>query len=346
MEYRLLGNSGLRVSALSFGTGTFGGGEDEAFRALGGNDVKEATRVVDVCLEAGINLFDTADAYSKGLSEQILGKALGDRRDQVLIASKAFFRMGPGENDIGGSRHHLITACEASLRRLGTEYIDLYQVHCFDALTPLEETLSALDQLVRDGKIRYIGCSNYSGWQLMKALGISEKQGLQKYVSHQAFYSLVGRDYEWDLMPLALDQNIGTIAWSPLGWGRLTGKIRRAQPLPEVSRLHKTREMGPPIPDERVYAAVEAIDEIASETGKTVPQIALNWLLSRPTIASVIVGARNEEQLRQNIGAIDWKLTSAQIAKLDTASGTPPAYPTWFHRGPGAERNPAPIPGS
>ena len=343
MEYRQLGNSGLRVSALSFGTGTFGGRDNEVFRSLGANDLAEATRVVDVCVEGGINLFDTADAYSEGQSEEILGKALKGRRDRVLIATKAFFRMGPGENDIGGSRHHLIGACEASLRRLGADYIDLYQVHCFDGLTPVEETLSALDQLVTSGKVRYIGCSNYSGWQLMKAIGISTQHGWSKYVSHQAFPSLAGRDYEWDLMPFAIDQSIGTIVWSPLGWGRLTGKVRRSQPLPEVSRLHKTREMGPLIPDERVYAIVEAIDEIAAETGKSVPQIALNWLLHRPTVASVIVGARNEDQLRQNLDSVGWKLTAEQIAKLDAASATPPAYPAWFQRTHGAERNPAVV---
>jgi aryl-alcohol dehydrogenase-like predicted oxidoreductase len=343
MEYRQLGRSGLQVSVLSFGTGTFGGGENEIFQAFGANDLAEATRVVDVCLEAGINLFDTADGYSQGQSETLLGQALGNRRDQVLIATKAYFRMGPNPNQIGGSRHHLINACEASLRRLGTDYIDLYQVHCFDALTPLEETISALDQLVRSGKVRYIGCSNYLGWQLMKALSISERNGLTKYVSHQAFYSLLGRDYEWELLSLAIDQNIATIPWSPLGWGRLTGKIRRNQPLPEVSRLHKTREIGPPIPDERVYDIVEAIDEIARETGKTVPQIALKWLLHRPTVASVIVGARNEEQLRQNLGATGWNLTPEQMAKLDQASEVPPSYPFWFHRRAGADRNPWPF---
>jgi aryl-alcohol dehydrogenase-like predicted oxidoreductase len=343
MEYRQLGHSGLQVSVLSFGTGTFGGGENEMFRAIGGNDLAEATRIVDVCLEAGINLFDTADAYSDGLSEKVLGQALGSRRDQVLIATKGFFRMGPNPNQIGGSRHHLVNACEASLRRLGTDYIDLYQVHCFDALTPLEETLSTLDQLVRSGKVRYIGCSNYLGWQLMKALSISDRNGWAKYVSHQAFYSLVGRDYEWELMSLAIDQNIATIPWSPLGWGRLTGKIRRGQPLPEVSRLHKTRDVGPPIPDDHVYNIVDAIDSVAKETDKTVPQIALNWLLQRPTVASVIIGARNEEQLRQNLDASDWKLTPEQVDQLEQASQLPPSYPAWFHRRGGAERNPWPF---
>ena len=343
MEYRQLGSSGLRVSALSFGTGTFGGGDNEVFREFGANELSEAARIVDVCIDAGINLFDTADAYSNGQSEQILGKALGARRDQVLIATKAYFRMGPGENDLGGSREHLIKACDESLSRLGTDYIDLYQLHCFDSLTPLDETLSALNQLVEQGKVRYIGCSNYAGWQLMKAIGISERHGWAKFVSHQAFYSLAGRDYEWDLMPFAIDQKIGTIVWSPLGWGRLTGKIRRNQPLPEVSRLHKTREMGPPVPDERVYAIVEAIDAISAQTGKSVPQIALNWLLQRPTVASIIVGARNEQQLRQNLESIGWQLTREQMAALDVASATPIAYPAWFQWTHGGDRNRAPI---
>jgi aryl-alcohol dehydrogenase-like predicted oxidoreductase len=309
MEYRQLGNSGLRVSALSFGTGTFGGSDVELFRELGANELSEATRIVDVCIEAGINLFDTADAYSNGQSEQVLGKALGARRSQVLIATKAYFRMGPGENDLGGSREHLIKACEDSLRRLGTDYIDLYQLHCFDSFTPLDETLSALNKLVEEGKVRYIRCSNYAGWQLMKAI----------------------------------DQKIGTIVWSPLGWGRLTGKVRRNQPLPEVSRLHKTREIGPPVPDERVYSIVEAIDAIAAENGKKVPQIALNWLLHRPTVSSIIVGARNEEQLRQNLESVGWQLTSEQIAKLDAASATPVAYPAWFQWTHGGDRNQSPI---
>jgi aryl-alcohol dehydrogenase-like predicted oxidoreductase len=237
----------------------------------------------------------------------------------------------------------LIKACEDSLRRLGTDYIDLYQLHCFDSFTPLHETLSALNKLVEQGKVRYIGCSNYAGWQLMKAIGISERHGWAKFVSHQAFYSLAGRDFEWDLMPFAIDQKIGTIVWSPLGWGRLTGKVRRNQPLPEVSRLHKTREIGPPVPDERVYTIVEAIDAIAAENGKTVPQIALNWLLHRPTVSSVIVGARNEEQLRQNLESIGWQLTSEQIATLDAASATPVAYPAWFQWTHGSDRNRSPI---
>jgi aryl-alcohol dehydrogenase-like predicted oxidoreductase len=341
MEFRQLGRSGLKVPVLSFGTGTFGGG-GEFFKAWGSTDVQEATRLVDVCLEADVNLFDTADIYSSGLSEEILGKAVAGRRDRVLLATKAAFRTGPGPNDIGTSRYHLIRACEASLRRLGTDYIDLYQMHGFDAVPPVDETLSALETLVRDGKVRYIGCSNYSGWHLMKSLSISERYGWARFVVHQAYYSLIGRDYEWELMPLALDQQIGTIVWSPLGWGRLTGSIRRGQPLPATSRLPKTAFAGPPVDDEYVYRVVDAIDEIAKETGKTVPQIALNWLLARPTVTSVIVGARNEEQLRQNLGAFGWKLTPEQIARLDAASALTPAYPYW-HQRQNLGRNPPPV---
>jgi aryl-alcohol dehydrogenase-like predicted oxidoreductase len=342
MEFRQLGYSGLKVPVLTFGTGTFGG-RNEFFKAWGSTDVPEATRLVDICLEAGLNMFDTADGYSEGLSEEILGKAVAGRREKVLLATKAFFPTGPGPNDRGTSRHHLIQACEASLRRLNTDYIDLYQMHAFDAISPVEETLRALDTLVSSGKVRYIGCSNFSGWHLMKSLSVSERYGWARYVSHQAYYSLIGRDYEWELMPLALDQRIGTLVWSPLGWARLTGKIRRGQPLPEVTRLPKTAESGPPVADEYVYRVVDAIDEVAKETGKTVPQIALNWLLQRPTISSVIIGARNEEQLRQNLGAVGWNLSADQIKKLDAASAVTLPYPYWHQRQTEGGRNPAPV---
>jgi aryl-alcohol dehydrogenase-like predicted oxidoreductase len=342
VEYRQLGYSGLKVPVVSFGTGTFGG-KGELFRAWGETGVPEATRLVDICLEAGVNLFDTADIYSAGMSEEILGKAIAGRRRQVLIATKATFPMGPGVNDLGSSRHHLIRACEASLRRLDTDYIDIYQMHGFDAIAPPEETLSALDTLVRAGKVRYIGCSNFSGWHLMKSLSVSERYGWSRYVSHQVYYSLVGRDYEWELMPLALDQKVGALIWSPLGWGRLTGKIRRGQPLPAVSRLPKTAEIGPPVADEYLYRVVDALDAIAGDTGKTVPQIALNWLLQRPSVCSVIIGARNEQQLRDNLGAVGWSLTPEQIAKLDKASATTPAYPYWHQRSASKERNPPPV---
>ena len=330
------------VPVLSFGTGTFGGG-NEFFRAWGNSDVAEATRLVDICLEAGVNLFDTADVYSRGLAEEILGKAIEGRRDKVLISTKATFRMGDGPNDLGSSRHHLIRSCEGSLRRLGTDYIDIYHLHGFDALTPIEESLETLDQMVRGGKVRYLACSNFSGWHLMKSLDISTKYGWACYVAHQAYYSLIGRDFEWELMPLALDQKVGTIVWSPLGWGRLTGKIRRANPLPKESRLPKTAEFGPQVDDEYLYRVVDALDEVAKETGKSVPDIALNWLLQRPTVVSVIIGARNEAQLRQNLGAADWNLTPKQVAKLDAASEVTAAYPYW-HQWQFAERNPPPVP--
>ncbi|WP_437562421.1 aldo/keto reductase [Sorangium sp. So ce542] len=343
MEFRLLGGSGFKVPVLSLGTGTFGGG-NEFFRGWGATDVAEATRLVDVSLEAGMNMFDSADIYSGGLAEEILGQAIKGRRDRVILSTKATFRFGPGPNDVGSSRHHLLRSVEGSLRRLQTDYIDLFQLHGFDALTPVEETLGTLDDLVRAGKIRYLGCSNFSGWHLMKSLAVSEKYGLSRYVAHQAYYSLVGRDYEWELMPLALDQKVGAVVWSPLGWGRLTGKIRRGQPLPEVSRLRNklAAEGGPQVDEEYLYRVVDALDEVAKETGKTVPQIAINWLLQRPSVANVIIGARNEEQLRQNLGAVGWTLTPEQSARLDAASKTPLAYP-YFHQTGFAERNPFPV---
>ena len=329
------------VPVLSLGTATFGGG-NEFFKAWGDTGVKEATRMVDIALEAGVTLFDSADIYSDGLAEEVLGKAIAGRRDQVLISTKAPFRFGEGPNNVGSSRHHLTKTIEASLRRLGTDYIDLFQLHGFDALTPIEETLGTLDDLVRAGKIRYIGCSNFSGWHLMKSLAISEKYGLARHVAHQAYYSLINREYEWELMPLGLDQKVGAIIWSPLGWGRLTGKLRRGKPLPAQSRLHVTGDMGPQVTEEHLYRVVDALNELAQETGKLVPQIALNWLLQRPTVSSVIIGARNEEQFRQNLGAVGWNLTPAQVAKLDAASAINPVYPYWHQRGI-PERNPAPV---
>jgi aryl-alcohol dehydrogenase-like predicted oxidoreductase len=342
MEFRTLGRSGLKVPALSFGTGTFGG-STEFFRAWGASDVAEATRLVDICLEAGVNLFDTADVYSDGLSETILGKAVAGRRGDVLISTKATFRMGPGPNDLGSSRYHLIRACEASLRRLGTDYIDIYHLHGFDALTPVEEVLSTLNQLVVSGKVRYIACSNFSGWHLMKSLDVADKFGWTRYSGHQVYYSLIGREYEWELMPLALDQGVGALVWSPLGWGRLTGKIRRGKPLPVESRLHKTGDLGPQVSDEHLYKVMDALDAVAAETGKSVPQVALNWLLQRPSISTVIFGARNEEQLRQNLGAAGWNLSAEQVATLDGASDVTPVYPYW-HQRQFLERNPVPVP--
>ena len=341
MEQRRLGASGFMVPALSLGTGTFGGG-NEFFAAWGSTNADGARRLVDICLESGLNLFDTADVYSRGLAEQTLGEAIAGRRDKVLISTKATFRMGDGPNDVGSSRHHLRASVEGSLRRLGTDYIDLFQLHGFDALTPVEETLHTLDDLVREGKIRYLGVSNFSGWHLMKSLAASDRLGLQRYVAHQAYYSLVGRDYEWELMPLAQDQGVSAVVWSPLGWGRLTGKIRRGAPIPAQSRLHKTADMGPPVDDEHLYKVVDALAAVGAEVGKSVPQVALNWLLRRPTVASVIVGARDEAQLRENLGAIGWSLTADQVKRLDDASTVTLPYPYWHQRG-FAERNPAPV---
>lgn len=341
MEYRLLGGSGLKVPVLSFGAATFGGG-NEFFKAWGETDVAAARRLIDICFEAGVTLFDTADGYSNGLSEQILGKALEGKRNQALISTKAYFPMGDGPNDRGTSRYHLRVALEASLRRLGTDYVDIYHLHAFDALTPIEEVQETLNVFVREGKVRYIACSNFSGWHLMKSLAVADRYGWTRFVAHQVYYSLIGRDYEWELMPLGLDQKVGALIWSPLGWGRLTGKIRRGQPLPAVSRLHKTAADGPQVSDEHVYNVVDALDAVAAETGKTVPQIALNWLLQRPTVSSLILGARNEEQLRQNLGAVGWNLTAEQVARLDKASAQQPVYPYWHQRN-FPERNPLPV---
>jgi aryl-alcohol dehydrogenase-like predicted oxidoreductase len=326
MEYRQLGASGFKVPVLSLGTGTFGG-SNEFFKGFGSTDVDEARRLVDISLDSGLNMFDSADIYSGGVAEQILGQAIAGKRDRVIISTKATFRSGAGPNDVGSSRYHLIRSVDASLSRLGTDYIDLFQLHGFDATTPVEEALSTLADLVRAGKLRYIGCSNFSGWHLMKSLSVSDKFNLPRYVAHQAYYSLVGRDYEWELMPLGLDQKVSAVVWSPLGWGRLTGKIRRGQPLPKGTRLQNqvTAAGGPQIADEYLYGVVDALDEIAKETERTVPQVALNWLLMRPTVANVIIGARNEEQLRQNLGSIGWTLSPDQIARLDAASATPMA---------------------
>jgi len=343
MDYRQLGGSGLKVPVLSLGTATFGG-NNEFFKAFGANDAAGATRLVDVCLDAGLTMFDSADVYSGGQAEEILGQAIKGRRNRVLISTKGTFRMGSGPNDVGSSRSHLIDAVDNSLRRLGSDYIDLYQLHGFDALTPVEEVLDTLDDLVRAGKIRYLGVSNFSGWHLMKSLAVADERHLTRYVAHQAYYSLVGRDYEWELMPLALDQKIGTVVWSPLGWGRLTGKIRRGQPMPDVSRLRTkiAADLGPQVPEDRLYRVVDAIDLIAKDTGRSVPQIALNWLLERPTVSTLIIGARNEEQLRDNLGAIGWRLTGDQMAALDRASAMTPIYPYWHQRG-FADRNPPPV---
>ncbi len=338
MEYRLLGRSGLKVPVLSLGTGTFGG-VGEFFSKWGNTDAKEATRLIDICLEAGLNFFDTANTYSQGASEEVLGAAIKGRREKVLISTKASFTVGSGVNDKGSSRFHLVQQCEASLRRLQTDYVDVYFMHGFDALTAVDETLRALDDLVRSGKVRYIGCSNFSGWHTMKALSVSERYGLARYVTYQGYYSLIGREYEWEIMPLLLDQGLGTMVWSPLGWGRLTGKLKRGQ----QQQPTRGAEGGPPVDDAYVFQVLDVAEEVARETNKTVAQVALNWLLSRPTIANLVIGARNEEQLRQNLGAVGWTLTPEQIARLDQASARTPIYPYWHQRSVYADRNPPPV---
>ncbi|MDK1490633.1 aldo/keto reductase [Sinorhizobium sp. 7-81] len=344
MEYRRLGSSGLKVPALSFGAGTFGG-KGPLFGAWGTTDDAEARRLVDICLEAGVNLFDTADVYSDGASEEVLGAAIKGRRGKVILSTKMSLPMGDGPNDAGSSRSRLIDGVDAALKRLGTDYIDLMQLHAFDAGTPIEEVLSTLDDLVRAGKLRYVGVSNFSGWQLMKSLALAERYGYPRYVANQVYYSLVGRDYEWELMPLGLDQGVGALVWSPLGWGRLTGKIRRGEPWPAGSRLHDTATFGPPVDDDKLYDIVDVLDALAEETGRTVPQIAINWLLQRPTVSSVIIGARNEEQLRQNLGAAGWSLSADQVARLDEVSATMAPYPHFpYYRQEGFARiNPPPV---
>lgn len=341
MEHRQLGSSGLMVPVLCFGTATFGG--SDAPTAWGNIQVAEATRIVDLLLEAGVNFIDTADVYSGGRSEEILGQAIAGRRDQILLATKACFRTEPGPNGFGTSRFHLIRACEASLKRLRTDYIDLYQMHGFDAVTPVEETLRALDDLVRAGKVRYVGCSNFSGWHLMKALATSEKYGLPRYAAHQAYYSLAGRDYEWELMPLGLAEGVGAVVWSPLGGGQLSGKITRSSPPAPGTRHATIGSLGPTIPEAQFFDIVDVLLAVAKETGKTASQVALNWVLQRPTIATVIIGARNEAQLKENLGAADFTLSADQVARLDKVSQRPPAYPYWHQRRTSMDRNKPPV---
>lgn len=333
MVYRQLGGSGLRVPVLSFGTATFGGG-NEFFKAWGNTQQEEAARLVNICVDAGVTLFDTADVYSRGIAEEILGKALSASglREKVLISTKATFPMGDGPNDFGSSRFHLVKACEDSLRRLNTDHIDIYHMHGFDGNTPVEETLKALDNLVQSGKVRYIACSNFSGWHLMKSLSVSERYGWSRYIAHQAYYSLLDREFEWELMPLGIDQRVGTIVWSPLSSGRLSGKFRKGAPMPKDNRMTQGGAHGPATNEPLLYKIVDALDEVAAETGKSVAQIALNWLLQRPTVANIVVGARNEEQLKQNLGAIGWKLSAEQVRKLDAASEVPLIYPYWHQR--------------
>jgi aryl-alcohol dehydrogenase-like predicted oxidoreductase len=327
MEYRQLGKSGLRISVLTMGTMTFGGRGN--FAKVGNTDVTEARRQVDMCLDAGVNIIDTADVYSGGLSEEIVGEVLQGRRDDVLLASKVRMTMGSGPNDAGLSRQHVITGCEASLRRLGTDHIDLYQVHEWDGQTPLEETLSALDLLVQQGKIRYVGASNYAAWQLMKALGTAERLGLPRFVSQQIYYSLQARDVEYELIPLTIDQGLGVLVWSPLAGGLLSGKYRRDHEVPAGAR-QLTDWNEPPVYDQdKLYDTVEVLVRIASDHAVSAAQVALAWVLARPGITSVVIGARTSEQLADNLAAADLTLSDSERAELDKASAMPLLYPYW-----------------
>jgi aryl-alcohol dehydrogenase-like predicted oxidoreductase len=337
MEYRLLGASGLEVSVLSFGTMTLGG--EGRFAAMGNVQAEEARRLVEICIEAGVNLFDTADMYSMGRSEEVLGRALGARRKDIVLATKVFVRLEPGTNKAGLSRRHILEACEASLRRLGTEYIDLYQAHNFDSLTPLDETLRAFEDLIRAGKIRYAGCSNYSGWQLMKALSISDRLGMPRYISQQINYSLLARDAEHELVAAGLDQRTGIMAWSPLQGGLLSGKFRRGQAKPAESRLNTLDPPGT-IDEGRLHGIVDALAEVAVQRGVSISQVALNWVTRKPGVDTVIIGARNERQLRDNLAAGNWTLTDAEVERLDEVSALPLPYPYWHQQKFAGERNP------
>lgn len=342
MERRLVGNSDLEVSVLSLGTATFGG-SNEFFKAWGQTDVAQARRLVDMALEAGVNLFDTADVYSAGAAESILGEAIAGRRHQLLLSTKATFRSGPGEDDVGSSRAHLTKALDASLKRLRTDYIDLFQLHAFDAKTPILETLQTLDDFLKAGKVRHVGCSNFSGWHLMKSLGIAAANDLPRYVVHQAYYSLLSRDYEWELMPLAQDQGVGTLVWSPLSGGRLSGKLRRGAAAPDGSRAAAQGVTVKGATEDRLFAIVDTLDSVAAETGRSVSQVALRWVMQRPTISSLIIGARNEVQLRETLATADFVLDQEHVNRLDAASATDPAYPYWHQRETFAERNPPPV---
>ena len=339
VEYRLLGSSGLEVSVLSFGTMTLGG--EGRFAAMGNVQVEEARRHVEVCIEAGVNLFDTADIYSMGKSEEVLGQALGAHRKNSVLATKVFNRLVPGTNQAGLSRRHIVEACEASLRRLRTDYIDLYQAHNFDSLTPLEETLRAFDDLIRAGKIRYAGCSNYSGWQLMKAHAIADRLGIPRYISQQINYSLLVRDAEHELVPAGLDQKTGIMAWSPLHFGLLSGKFRRGMAKPAESRLNSLDAPGA-VDEERLYRIVDALAEIAVRREVSIAQVALNWVARKPGVDTVIVGARTEAQLSDNLAAANWSLTGPEVESLDEVSAVPLPYPYWHQRKFGGERNPPP----
>ena len=340
MEYRTLGGSGLEIPALTLGTATFGGG-NEFFKKWGSTDVKEATSLVDAALDMGCTMFDTADAYSAGLSEEILGRAVEGRRDKLLLATKTGMRFGKGPNTIGTSRDKIIRSCEASLKRLGTDYIDLYQLHSFDALTPIEEMLHALADLIRAGKIRYFGVSNYSGWHLMKMLALADRHSLPRPVTHQVYYTLTDRDFEWELMPLGLDQGVGTLVWSPLAGAKLSGKVGRHKKPPAGSR--SATDASWEVPEDRLFAVTDVLEAISQETGHSIPRIALAWLLARPTVSSIVIGARNVAQLQDNLAATEVGLSGDQVARLDAASAVRPAYPYWHQRATFAARNPPPI---
>jgi aryl-alcohol dehydrogenase-like predicted oxidoreductase len=340
MEYRQLGGSGLMVPALALGTATFGGGT-EFFRKWGETDVKEATSLIDVALDRGCNLFDTADAYSYGQSEEILGGAIRGRRDKVLLATKTGMAMDARPNNVGTSRDKIIRSCEASLKRLGTDHIDLYQLHAFDAMTPIEEMLHALDTLARAGKIRYFGVSNYSGWHLMKMLALADRHGLPRPVTHQVYYALTDRDFEWELMPLGLDQNVGTMVWSPLAGAKLSGKVGRHKPPPADSRAATDASWD--VPQDRLFAITDVLEALSEELGHSVPRIALAWLLTRPTVSTIVIGARNAGQLQDNLAATEVRLTAEQVTKLDKASAVKPAYPYWHQRRTALARNPPPA---
>lgn len=328
MEVRNLGKSGLKVPLLSLGTGTFGG-TTEFFQRWGETGVQEATRLVDVSLEHGLNFFDTANVYSAGTAETVLGKAIRQRRDKVIISTKGGFAMGDRPNDKGASRHHLIKAAEDSLKRLQTDYIDVYFLHGFDTSTPIEETLSALDGLVRSGKVRYIGASNFAAWQLMKSLSVSEKNHFEKYTVYQGYYSLIGRDYEQELMPLIQDQQLGLMVWSPLGWGRLTGKMKRDGTVAEGRVQAGGLAGAPPVEDKYLFGVLDVLQEISDETGKSIPQLAINWLARNQTVSNIVIGARNEKQLLDNIHATGWNMDDEHLRRLNEASYRQPLYPHW-----------------
>lgn len=341
MEYRKLAGTDLEIPALVLGTATFGGG-NEFYRKWGQTDVREARELVDIALEYGCTLFDTADAYSMGLSEEILGGAIKGRRDKLMVASKTGLRMGPGEDQAGTSYKRIIAACDASLQRLGTDYIDLYQLHAFDAKTPVEEMLKAIDVLIDAGKIRAFGVSNYSGWHLMKMIAMADRHNLPRPVSHQIYYSLVNREIEWELMPLGIDQHVSTLVWSPLASAQLTGKVGRYKVPPAQSRVSQDLRMAGDA--EHLFGITDVLEALALETGSTVPRVALAWLLIRPTVSGVIIGARHAEQLRDNLQAIEVKLDVEQIERLDRASATKPIYPYWHQQAVFSDHNPSAVP--